>query len=184
MIRFLISDQILNVKITIFQTRTFIFLRCFIFGTFLLAGRTILSALIHSSYLKKKIKIKYKDKRHFHQSDLWKELRNILTPPPPPSPPSPPPHRHLYCLTQTCCCDTISLNSKRKEIPWCYVEKDKPLRWRKKQYSHRPPHKSYSTEFRQYQGCYLGRMRRNEKFHDIAHDRHNAENIPLSFIEC
>ena len=31
---------------------TFIFLRCLTFGTFLLAGRTILSALTHSSYLK------------------------------------------------------------------------------------------------------------------------------------
>lgn len=32
-------------------SRTFIFLRCFTFCTFLLAGRTILSALTHSSYL-------------------------------------------------------------------------------------------------------------------------------------
>lgn len=30
----------------------------------------------------------------------------------------------------------------------------------------------------------LGSYEENEKFHDIAHDTHNAENIPLSFIEC
>lgn len=30
----------------------------------------------------------------------------------------------------------------------------------------------------------LGLYEENEKFHDIPHDRHNAENIPLSLIEC
>lgn len=33
-------------------------------------------------------------------------------------------------------------------------------------------------------GVLLGSYEGNEKFHDIAHDRHNAENIPLSVIEC
>lgn len=78
--------------------RTFIFLRCFIFGTFLLAGRTILSALIHSSYLK--TKIKYKDS--FINSDYWREI----------SVTSVPPLRHLHCLHPTCCCYTISTNSQ------------------------------------------------------------------------
>lgn len=30
----------------------------------------------------------------------------------------------------------------------------------------------------------FGSYEENEKFHNITHDRHNAENIPLSFIEC
>lgn len=101
------------------RARTFIFLRCFIFGTFLLAGRTILSALIHSSYLRTNTK----NKRQFHKAALCDGAKkHSLTPPTT--------HRHLYCLTPTCCCDTISLNSKQRN-PVVLCGKDKPFTMRK-----------------------------------------------------
>lgn len=68
------------------RRRTFIFLRCFTLGTFLLAGRTILSALIHSSYLRTKIKGQHK--RPFHEEDLKEPLTAGSTRTPGPSGPS------------------------------------------------------------------------------------------------
>lgn len=143
--------------------RTFIFLRCFIFCTFLLAGRTILSALIHSSYLK--TKIKYKDSRQFYQLRLLEgDFSNIRSTKQTP----------LLSAPNMLLLHNQHQQPRRKShgVMWkrtnLYDEERNNINT-----NHHT--NSLSTEFQQYRvgrGCYLGRMRKMEvSQHRTQHTR-------------